>query len=54
VAANIGADELHQVAIDLKNSLSNPTDMEYINNLRKYKRSLQQVCEAINEYTSRI
>ncbi len=53
VAANIGADELHQVAIDLKNSLSNPTDMEYINNLRKYKRSLQQVCEAINEYTSR-
>ncbi len=54
VAANIGADELHQVAIDLKNSLSNPTDMEYINNLRKYKRSLQQVCEAINEYTSRV
>lgn len=53
VAANIGADELHQVAIDLKNSLSNPTDMEYINNLRKYKRSLQQVCEAINEYISR-
>lgn len=53
VAANIGADELHQVAIDLKNSLSSPQDMEYISNVRRYKRSLQQVCEAINEYTSR-
>ncbi|MDD2653450.1 MAG: response regulator [Sulfurimonas sp.] len=53
VAANIGADGLHQLAIDLKSSLSNPTDMEYINNLRKYKRSLQQACEAINEYTNR-
>ncbi len=53
VAANIGADELHQAAIDLKNSLSNPTNMEYINNLKKYRRTLQQVCEAINEYISR-
>ncbi len=52
VAANIGADELHKIAVDLKNSLSNPTDLEYINNLKKYKRSLHQVCEAINEYTS--
>ncbi|MDK9692808.1 MAG: response regulator [Sulfurimonas sp.] len=53
VAANIGADELQQVAIDFRNSLSNPEDMEYINYLRKYKRLLQEVCEAINKYTSR-
>lgn len=52
VAANIGADELHKISIDLKNSISNPADLEYINHLRKYKRSLQQICEAINEYTS--
>jgi len=50
IAANIGADELQQLAIDFRNSLSNPEDMEYINYLRKYKRLLQQVCEAINKY----
>lgn len=52
VAASIGADELHQIAIELKDSILNPTDLEYITKLRKYKRSLQQICEAINEYTS--
>jgi HPt (histidine-containing phosphotransfer) domain-containing protein len=51
VAANIGAGDLHQIALDLKNSLSNPTDLEYINNLKNYKRTLDQVCEAIKEYT---
>lgn len=50
VAANIGAGDLHQIALDLKNSLSNPTDLEYINNLKKYKRTLDHVCEAIKEY----
>ncbi|MFA5454021.1 MAG: response regulator [Sulfurimonas sp.] len=50
VAANIGAGNLHQIALDLKNSLSNPTDLEYINNLKKYKRTLDHVCEAIKEY----
>lgn len=50
VAANIGAGDLHRIALDLKNSLSNPTDLEYINNLKKYKRTLDHVCEAIKEY----
>lgn len=50
VAANIGASDLHQIALDLKNSLSNPTDLEYINNLKNYKRTLDHVCEAIKEY----
>lgn len=50
VAANIGAGDLHQIALDLKNSLSNPTDLEYINNLKNYKRTLDHVCEAIKEY----
>lgn len=50
VAANIGADNLHQIALDLKNSIANPSDLEYINNLKKYKRSLGQVCEAIEKY----
>ncbi len=51
VAANIGADDLHNIAVDLKNSISNPTDLEYINNLKNYKRALHQVCEALKEYT---
>jgi len=50
IAANIGADHLHQIAIELKSSIANPNDLEYISNLKKYKRSLQQVCEAIREY----
>jgi len=50
VTANIGADNLHQIAMDLKESIAHPSDMEYINNLKKYKRSLTQVCEAIKEY----
>ncbi|WP_310442538.1 hybrid sensor histidine kinase/response regulator [Sulfurimonas sp.] len=51
VAANIGADDLHEIAVNLKNSISNPTDLEYINNLKNYKRALLQVCEAIKEYS---
>jgi len=50
VAANIGADNLHEIAIDLKNSIANPKDLEYISDLQKYKRSLYQVCEAVKEY----
>lgn len=52
IAANIGAEELQQIAIELKESILNPTDLDYIDQLRKYKRLLQQICEAINEYTS--
>lgn len=52
IAANIGAQELHKIAIELKDSISNPTDLEYITKLRRYKRSLHKVCEAITEYTS--
>jgi CheY-like chemotaxis protein len=51
VASNIGADNLHNRAIDLKDSIINhPTDLEYINNLKEYKRSLVKVCEAIQKY----
>ncbi len=50
VAANIGADDLHNIAVSLKNNISNPTDLEYINNLKNYKRALHQVCEALKEY----
>lgn len=53
VTANIGADNLHQIAIDLKDSIAHPADMEYINNLKKYKRSLTQVCEAIKEHQAK-
>lgn len=50
VAANIGAEHLHQTALKLKNSIAHPNDLEYITNLKLYKRSLAQVCEAIKEY----
>jgi len=52
IAANIGADALHNAALDLKNSIANPSDMTYINNLKKYKRSLEKVCEEIKKYKS--
>ena len=50
VAANIGADNLHTIALDLKDSISHPEDLEYISYLKEYKRSLTKVCEAIMEY----
>ncbi|ABB44075.1 response regulator receiver domain protein (CheY-like) [Sulfurimonas denitrificans DSM 1251] len=50
VAANIGASKLHEIAIELKDSISNPANLEYITKLKKYKRSLQHTCKAINEY----
>ncbi len=47
ISANIGANNLCATALDLKESISNPTeDLEYIDNLR----SLRQVCEAIEKY----
>ncbi|MDQ1268116.1 MAG: hypothetical protein QG560_759 [Campylobacterota bacterium] len=51
VAANIGADDLRSIAVSLKNNISNPTDLEYITNLKNYKRALLVVCEAVKEYT---
>ncbi|MBE0514793.1 response regulator [Sulfurimonas sp.] len=51
VAANIGAENLHEIALELKNSIANPSDLTYISNLKKYKRSIEKVCEAIKEYT---
>ncbi|QFR43062.1 response regulator [Sulfurimonas xiamenensis] len=51
VSANIGANNLHDRALDLKKSITNPTDdLKYINDLKKYSRSLHQVCEAIEKY----
>lgn len=52
VAANIGADTLHNATLDLKNSIANPSDLTYISNLKKYKRSLNKVCEEIKKYKS--
>ncbi|MDT8337562.1 MAG: response regulator [Sulfurimonas sp.] len=51
VAANIGADNLHEIALELKNSIANPLDLTYVSNLKNYKRSIEKVCEAIKEYT---
>lgn len=51
ISANIGANSLCTIALDLKESISNPTeDLEYIDNLKNYSRSLRQVCEAIEKY----
>lgn len=50
VAANIGAEDLHSIALSLKNNISNPTDLEYVTNLKNYKRALHVVCEAVKEY----
>ncbi|MDY0124494.1 response regulator [Sulfurimonas sp.] len=50
VAANIGADNLHDAALELKKSIANPSDLSYVSDLKKYKRALERVCEAIKEY----
>jgi CheY-like chemotaxis protein len=50
VTANIGADNLHKLALDLKDSIAHPADLNYISDLKEYKRSLTKVCEAINKY----
>ena len=50
VAANIGAKDLHDVALELKHSMQNSDDMEYITNLKRYERSLKRVCDAIFKY----
>jgi CheY-like chemotaxis protein len=50
VAANIGADDLHSIALSLKNNISNPTDLEYVTTLKNYKRALHTVCEAVKEF----
>ncbi|WP_295021377.1 hybrid sensor histidine kinase/response regulator [Sulfurimonas sp.] len=50
IAANIGADNLYGITITLKQSIINPTDLEYITNLKNYQRALIKVCDAIKEY----
>jgi CheY-like chemotaxis protein len=50
VAANIGADHLHSAALALKNSIAHPDDMEYINLLKEFKRSLITATYLIEEY----
>ena len=52
VAANIGADILHDAALELKKSIANPSDLSYVSDLKNYKRSLEKVCESIKEYIS--
>lgn len=52
VAANIGADILHDTAIELKKSIANPSDLSYVSDMKSYKRSLTKVCESIKEYIS--
>ena len=50
IAANIGADILYQSSLELKSSIANPNDLEYISNLKSYKRSLNLVLEEIKAY----
>lgn len=50
VAANIGADNLHNLSITLKQSIINPEDFEYITNLKNYQRALIKLCSDIEQY----
>lgn len=50
ITANIGADVLHQSALELKNSIASPNDLEYIDKLKNYKRALNVVIDAIKAY----
>jgi len=50
VTANIGADQLYEISLKLKESLHHTNDLEYISDLKNYKRSLISVCEEIKKY----
>ena len=50
VAANIGADNLYHVTLELKKSIANPNDLEYVTALKSFKRSLDAVTKLINAY----
>jgi len=50
ITANIGADQLYELSLKLKESLHHTNDLEYISNLKNYKRSLKSVCEEIKKY----
>ena len=50
ITANIGADQLYEISLKLKESLHNTNDLEYISDLKNYKRSLKSVCEEIEKY----
>jgi len=50
LAANIGADYLHNSAVDLKKSIASPDDMEYIDSLKTFKRTLAHISQLIESY----
>ena len=50
ISSNIGADNLCNVALELKGSISNPKDLKYITLFKAYAKSLYNVLEAIKEY----
>jgi len=50
LAANIGADNLRNVALELKQAIASPDDMAYIDSLKNFKRTLAHVSELIEKY----
>lgn len=50
LAANIGADFLHNAALDLKQTIASPDDMAYIASLKNFKRTMKHITQLITEY----
>ena len=50
LAANIGADYLHNAALDLKQAIASPDDMTYIDSLKTFKRTLEHITTLIENY----
>lgn len=50
IAANIGAEDLHNSALELKASIASPDDMAYIDSLKNFKRTLTHITQLIQEY----
>jgi len=50
LAANIGADNLRNVALELKQAIASPDDMAYIDSLKNFKRTLAHVRVLIENY----
>jgi len=50
LAANIGADYLHNAALDLKKAIASPDDMAYIDLLKTFKRTLDHITKLMETY----
>lgn len=51
ISSNLGATHLHEITMELKENLTHPEDLDYVNSMKKYRRSLKKACESIHDFS---